>query len=194
MSIFEKFQNTVFVKDSSELERKIKALTEIKDKVKEKEQIEKEIKQSIVKVDGLIDYLKKDIAKKSKDELNSKKEMENIAKKILLEINTLTNKNYIEKYTILEKEENKANISTNVESNKKTNDDTLRKRLINFRKEKSQNGIKKFPAYYVFTNEELEKLVSLKPKTIEELRKLKILSEVKIKCHGEEIIAIILKI
>ena len=43
---------------------------------------------------------------------------------------------------------------------------------INFRKEKSQNGIKKFPAYYVFTNEELEKLVSLKPKTIEELRKL----------------------
>lgn len=67
MLIFEKFQNTVFVKDSSELERKIKALTEIKDKVKEKEQIEKEIKQSIVKVDGLIDYLKKDIAKKIKD-------------------------------------------------------------------------------------------------------------------------------
>ncbi len=67
MPIFEKFQNTVFVKDSSELERKIKALTEIKDKVKEKEQIEKEIKQSIVKVDGLIDYLKKDIAKKIKD-------------------------------------------------------------------------------------------------------------------------------
>lgn len=67
MPMFEKFQNTVFVKDSSELERKIKALTEIKDKVKEKEQIEKEIKQSIVKVDGLIDYLKKDIAKKIKD-------------------------------------------------------------------------------------------------------------------------------
>lgn len=67
MPIFEKFQNTVFVKDSSELERKIKVLTEIKDKVKEKEQIEKEIKQSIVKVDGLIDYLKKDIAKKIKD-------------------------------------------------------------------------------------------------------------------------------
>lgn len=72
MSIFEKFQNTVFVKDSSELERKIKALTEIKDKVKEKEQIEKEIKQSIVKVDGLIDYLKKDIAKKIKDIIWSK--------------------------------------------------------------------------------------------------------------------------
>ena len=67
MPIFEKFQNTVFVKDSSELERKIKVLTEIKDKVKEKEQIEKEIKQSIVKVDGLIDYLKKGIAKKIKD-------------------------------------------------------------------------------------------------------------------------------
>lgn len=75
MSIFEKFQNTVFVKDSSELERKIKALTEIKDKVKEKEQIEKEIKQSIVKVDGLIDYLKKDIAKKIKDIIWSKNKM-----------------------------------------------------------------------------------------------------------------------
>ena len=79
----------------------------------------------------MIDYLKKDIAKKSKDELNSKKEMENIAKKILLEINTMTNKNYIEKYTILEKEETKANVFTNVENNKNNDDDALRKRLIN---------------------------------------------------------------
>ena len=45
--------------------------------------------------------------------------------------------------------------------------------------------------YYIFTNEELEKLVSLKPKTIEELKKLKILSDTKIRYNGEEIIAII---
>ena len=47
------------------------------------------------------------------------------------------------------------------------------------------------PAYYVFTDEEMKNIISSMPKTIEELRSLKILSEIKIKCHGEEIIEII---
>ncbi len=50
---------------------------------------------------------------------------------------------------------------------------------------------KNIPAYYIFKNDELENLVKLKPKTIEELKKLKILDDVKIKCHGEEIIKMI---
>ena len=43
----------------------------------------------------------------------------------------------------------------------------------------------KVPAYYVFTNEELDKIVELKPKSIEELKKLNILIPIKIKVHGE---------
>ena len=47
------------------------------------------------------------------------------------------------------------------------------------------------PAYYVFTNEELDKLIEVKPKTIEELTNSNILPAIKIKTHGEKIISII---
>lgn len=46
------------------------------------------------------------------------------------------------------------------------------------------------PAYYIFTNEELVRLMEEKPKTIEELKEKNILSPIKVKCHGEEIIEI----
>lgn len=46
------------------------------------------------------------------------------------------------------------------------------------------------PAYYIFTNKELEELIEVKPKTIEELRKSNILSEIKIRTHGNEIVNI----
>ena len=58
--------------------------------------------------------------------------------------------------------------------------------LIDFRKIRSNEM--KIPAYYVFTNDELDKLVELKPKTIEQLKKSNILSPIKIKTHGNEII------
>ena len=44
------------------------------------------------------------------------------------------------------------------------------------------------PAYYIFTNEELDKLVEIRPKTIEELKKANILTPVKIQTHGASII------
>lgn len=46
------------------------------------------------------------------------------------------------------------------------------------------------PAYYVFTNIELEELIEVKPKTVEELRKSNIFSEIKIRTHGKEIVDI----
>lgn len=58
--------------------------------------------------------------------------------------------------------------------------------LIDFRKIRSNEM--KIPAYYVFTNEEFDKLVELKPKTIEQLKKSNILSPIKIKTHGKKII------
>ena len=47
------------------------------------------------------------------------------------------------------------------------------------------------PAYYVFNNEELEKIIEIMPKTINELKNANILSSIKIKTHGEKIIEII---
>lgn len=49
------------------------------------------------------------------------------------------------------------------------------------------------PAYYIFTDEELNNILEIMPKTIEELKKKRILTDIKIKCHGEEIIKIINK-
>ena len=65
----------------------------------------------------------------------------------------------------------------------------LREELLKFRKEKSRNM--NVPAYYVFTNDEMNKIIEEKPKTIEELRKNNILSQIKIKCHGKEIVKIV---
>ena len=64
--------------------------------------------------------------------------------------------------------------------------DDLKDRLIELRKVRSSEM--NIPAYYVFTNDELDKLVELKPKTIEQLKKSNILSPIKIKTHGKKII------
>ena len=49
----------------------------------------------------------------------------------------------------------------------------------------------KIPAYYVLTNDELDKIVELRPKTLDELKKINILTPIKIKTHGEKIIEVI---
>ena len=83
--------------------------------------------------------------------------------------------NYYEYY----KEKYCSNICTPI------NDD-LKDRLIELRKTRSNEM--NIPAYYVFTNEELDKLVELRPKTIEELKNANVLTPIKIKTHGEKII------
>ena len=44
------------------------------------------------------------------------------------------------------------------------------------------------PAYYIFSNDELNKLLEIKPKTLDELKNANILSPVKINTHGQQII------
>ena len=71
-------------------------------------------------------------------------------------------------------------------SKKENVNDDLKERLIELRKNRSREM--KIPAYYIFTNEELEKILELRPRTIEELKKSNILTLVKIKTHGLQII------
>ena len=67
-----------------------------------------------------------------------------------------------------------------------TSNDNLKERLIELRKNRANEM--NIPAYYIFTNDELDKLVELKPKTVDELKDLNVLSPIKVKTHGEAII------
>ncbi len=134
----------------------------------------KEMKYKILRADSLIRQIEYDLNHRKNDEyLDSKKSMEEMAQSY---INLSNNEdiNYYEYY--------KNKYCNNVVS---MNDD-LKDRLIELRKVRSSEM--NIPAYYVFTNDELDKLVELRTKTIEELKNANILSPIKIKTHGKIII------
>ena len=135
----------------------------------------KDIKDKIIRADNLIRKITYDINNRNKeDSLKSQKTMEEAAKSY---IDGIINEkvDYYKYY--------KDKFCNN---NKITYDNTLKERLIEFRKDKSKSM--NIPAYYVFTNEELDKLIEIKPRNMEDLIKSNILSKVKLKTHGEDII------
>ncbi len=85
---------------------------------------------------------------------------------------------------------NECNLKKGIQDNdlykEKYNNNVLKQKLIKFRKERSDKL--NMPAYYIFTNDELDKLLDLMPKTLEELKQANILSNIKISVHGKEII------
>ncbi len=134
----------------------------------------KDIKYKVLRADALVRQMEYDINHRGNDEsFDSRKSMEELAKSYL-EFSIKEDINYYDYY------KNKY-CQNSVPVN-----DNLKERLIELRKNRStEMGI---PAYYVFTNDELDKLVELRPKTIEELKIANILTPVKIKTHGESII------
>lgn len=140
----------------------------------------KELKNKIVKSDFLVEYIKNDIRKLDKDLLSSKKAMSDNAFAIMESYNQEIDRDYEEEFLKCVKEDSLLY---------SYNNDKLKNDLILFRKNRSKE--KNIPAYYVFNNEELDKLLEMKPKTIGELKNMKILADVKINSHGAEIIKII---
>lgn len=135
----------------------------------------KDIKYKIIRADSLIKQIEYDIAHRKNDELlESKKSMEEAAQSYI-EVSQKENIDYYEYY----KNKYCANKKVNIF-------DDLKDRLIELRKNRSKEM--NIPAYYVFTNDELDKLLELRPKTIEELNNANILTPVKIKTHGTRII------
>ena len=135
----------------------------------------KEMKYKILRADALVRQIEYDLNHRGNDEyLESKKSMEEMAQSYI----NLSSKEEIDYYEYY-KEKYCNNINTSI------NDD-LRERLIELRKTRSNEM--NIPAYYVFTNDELDKLVELRPKTMEELKSSNILTPIKIKTHGEFII------
>ena len=140
----------------------------------------KEMKYKILRADALIRQIEYDIDHRGNDEyLESKKGMEEMAQSYV-DLSAKEEINYYDYY----KEKYCNNISISIK-------DDLKDKLIEFRKNRSNEM--NIPAYYVFTNEELDKLVELRPKTVEELKNANILTAIKIKTHGEEIIKTINK-
>lgn len=140
----------------------------------------KEMKYKILRADALVRQIEYDLDHRGNDEyLESKKSMEEMAQSYV-DLSSKEEINYYDYY----KEKYCNDVSAPI------NDD-LKDRLIELRKNRSNEM--NIPAYYVFTNEELDKLVELRPKTIEELKNANILTTIKIKNHGEEIIKVINK-
>ena len=129
----------------------------------------KKIKNDIIRADQLIDYIKKDIDNMDSAELSSEKQLKEAAE-VWLSRSISNDTSFADKYL------NKIKIKEDLEN-----------KLREFRKEKSKSM--NVPAYYIFTDEEMDNILSKMPKTVEELNS--ILPDIKIKCHGEEIIKII---
>ena len=144
----------------------------------------KEIKEKIVKSDSLVEYIKRDIQKIDKDLLSNQERMYKNAINIMENYNEKIDRDYEKEFLKLVEEEASNDKTTN-------NDEKLKEELILFRKNRAKE--KNIPPYYVFNNDELNELIKNKPKTIEELRSLKILVDIKVISHGKEIVKIIQK-
>ena len=176
-SYHNKFGNLIFEKsDTNNFFRPIVVLSNPKSYLN-KEYAPQEIKNDIIRADQLVSYIQKDINKFTNAQLYSEKTLKKAAgiwKKRIVPNNTSLADKYLK---IIEDKISKKN--------------ELEKELREFRNKKSKSM--NIPAYYIFTDEEMQKLIFLNPKTKEELTSNKILSDTKIKYHGDEIIDILNK-
>ena len=139
----------------------------------------KEYRNKVVKSDNLVELLKREYKQCDKDYLWDKKQMENVAYSIMANYNKMPQVDYIKKYEELIK--NQCNDSNELK--------IIKEELLSFREKKSKE--RNIPEDYIFTDDELEVIIKLMPKTKNELVNAKILSDVKLKYHGDEIVNII---
>ena len=139
----------------------------------------KDIKYKVMRADSLVRQIEYDLKRRGSGEYSrSKRDMEEIAQ-WYIDLSVKDNTDYYEFY------KKKFCGSSGIVR------DDLKRRLVEFRKIRANEL--KIPLYYVFTNEELEQLIRLRPKTLVELEESGALAPIKIKTHGRQIISIINK-
>ena len=162
----------LFASKNFDYYRRVLVVTANQDTILNTNKAPKEMKYKVLRADSLVRQIEYDLSHRdNNDYVESKKGMEEIAQTYLnmsLKDETDYYSYYKEKYC------------------NSSDDEIIRDKLIGFRKKRSVDM--NIPAYYVFTNDELEQLIKLKPKTIEDLKNSNILSEIKIKTHGNKII------
>lgn len=135
----------------------------------------KDIKYKVLRADGLVRQIEYDLNHMDNNEyIDSKKIMKELAQ-FYIDISFNEEINYYEYYK-----------EKYCKDNKSSFDNNLKNRLVRLRKDRASEM--HLPAYYIFTNDELDKLIKIKPKTLEELKKANIIAPIKIKTHGEAII------
>lgn len=132
-----------------------------------------DIKNKVIKSDSLVRQLEYDLNHSDKSIWENRKSIEERAN-FYTHIDKENNIDYYEYYKNKYIKENPIS------------DEKIKQELIEFRKQRAKEM--ELPAYYIFTNEELDKIVESKPKTIEELKSLNILERVKVNTHGKQIV------
>lgn len=169
-----------FASKNFEYYRRVLVVAANQDTILNTNRAPKEMKYKILRADALVRQIEYDLDHRGNDEyLESRKGIEEMAQSYI----NLSSKEEIDYYEYY-KEKYCNSINTPI------NDD-LKERLIELRKNRANEM--NIPAYYVFTNDELDKLVEVRPKTIEELKSSNILTPIKIKTHGKTIIEEIIK-
>lgn len=144
----------------------------------------KEVKNHVVRVDQLLNYIKNDIYYYDNESFSNQKNMLECAS-FFVETNTNEYNSIAKKYEkYISKDKNEIKEETKFKDAK-----SLKESLIELRTTKSKDM--KVPAYYIFTNDELDKILELNPKTTEELKNSKILSDIKCRLHANDIIKVI---
>ena len=135
-----------------------------------------EIKKCTIRVDSLVEYIKKDLATKSRSLWDKKSTMEKVAN-AFLGAHTEVFNDYCKKYFLKD-------ISTNLSLT--VDKELLEEKLKQLRKRKTSTHV---PAFFIFDNLELEKILECVPQNIDELKK--ILPASKVRYHGKDIIDVI---
>lgn len=156
----------------------------------------KSIKDMVIKSDNLVKYIKNDIEKTDKDLLGKQKDMHELAYSLMENYNNDIDRDYEKELEEWVKKNPNTNGLIDFKKQPDKSEDYsylyIKNKLIEFRKNKSKE--KNIPAYYIFNNNELDQILEVMPKSIKELRKMRILDNVKINNHGSEIIEIINKV
>lgn len=150
----------------------------------------KEIKEKIVKVDQLNAYIKKLIDTQSTSSM-SDKEMKALAD-YFLENSTPNTVDYTEKYKLSLDESD--NVTTNITKPKEQEYENIESTpvytaLKDYRYEQSKKeGIK---AYYIYNNAQLEEIIKIAPKTLDDLKTVNGFGDIKCQKYGADILLII---
>ena len=149
----------------------------------------KEVKDQIIKVDQLVNYLKKILKDTQGDEMSTNNMFE--LSKFFLSIHRSTPNDYTAKYKLdlkpkLEPEPKPVVVETNP-----IEETPLYKALKEYRLKKSRE--KEIKAYYIYNNAQMEEIIKAQPQKLDDLNKISGFDQKRIKEYGAEIINIISK-
>lgn len=162
----------------------------------------KAIREKVVKVDGLISYIKA-LYNACTTEAGSDKDMEERAN-FYLEKSVPNTQDYTEKYRqaisgnaaiqeeaeiVSEQRNEEQNASVPVETAENIENTPIYQALKKYRLNKSRE--ERIKPYFLYNNSQLEEIIRISPKTIEELKKVNGFGDVKCAKYGQDIIKII---